>query len=132
MTPLAPPSGTTTCAGDGVRFVLDVQHHVLGQPSHAAEQIWRLPLISVGRPARSGVETFDTAVVQWQHVILDCFDQEQSLQFVQLVRHLRCQVVRLRPVGLASYNSHTSSSKAGSCGAITQGVLWRVTAVQPL
>ena len=74
---------------DRVRLVLEVDHRVLGEATHAAVEDLRLALHELG-PARDvGVEALDPAVVERQDVVLDRFDQEQPLQLVQASRGVR-------------------------------------------
>ena len=132
ITPSAPPLGHDDLGRDRVRLVLDHDDRVLGQPAHAAEQELRgCRVISCGRPGEVGVEALDAAVVEREHVVLRRLDQEQALQLGQLLRVLRGEVVRLRPVvgAVELPDVVVERRRSRPC---THGVLWRVTAVQPL
>ena len=83
-----------------MRLVLDVDDDVLGQPSHAAEEQLRVALDQGRAPGEVGVEALDPAVVERQDVVLARLLHEQRPELVELVGHLRCEVVRLAPVGV--------------------------------
>ena len=98
MTPLAAPCGQDHFGGDCARFVLEIEHDVFGEPPHAAEEHLRFAL-DERRPARQiGVEAFDAAIVQRQHIVLDRFDQELALEFLEHRGILCRDVMRLCPV----------------------------------
>ena len=81
-----------------MRLVLEVDHGVLGQPPHAAEEKLRASLDELGPSGEVGVEALDPAVVERQHVVLGRFVVPELLELGELLRHLRRQVVRLAPV----------------------------------
>ena len=84
--------------GDGVRLVLEVQHAVLRQASHAAEEQLGLAL-DQHRPAGGvRVHLLDHPVVERQHLVARRLDQPEALQLVELLRHLLGQILRLAPV----------------------------------
>ena len=84
--------------GDGERLVLDADHAVLRQASHAGEELLRIPLDQGRSASRLRNKTLHLTVIQRQDVVLGRLDQELPLQLVQHVGHLLRQVVRLRPV----------------------------------
>ena len=59
---------------------------------------WRLPRISCGRPARSALKRSARRSSSGRTLYFAGLDQEQPLQLRQLLRVLRREVVRLRPV----------------------------------
>ncbi len=132
ITPSAPPSGTIDLGGDGVRFVLELITAFSVSRPIPPKNCCDVAPDERRTPGDVGVEALDAPVVQRQHVVLDRLDEEQPLQFVQLLADSPCarSCAWVQSV-LVSYSSQTSSSKAGSSPSITQGVLWRVTAVQP-
>ena len=119
--------------GHRVGLVLDVDHRVLRQAAHAAEEELRIPLDQHRPAGEIRVQPFGDIVVQRQHVVAGRLDQPQALQLVQLLRHLLRQVVRLAPVlaGVVQLPDVVVEGR-GLLAARSQGVLWRVTAVQPL
>jgi hypothetical protein len=91
---------------------------------------WDLPRMSWGRPARSGLSRSTRRS-----------SNGKTLYLLASSRNSRCSSASFSGCSLARlwawvqssgpYSSHTSSSKAGSSAPKAQGVLWRVTAVQP-
>ena len=129
ITPLAPASGTTTSAVTECDLFLRLTTE-FAQAAHAAEKDLRVAFNELRPAGHFRVEALDTPVVKGNHVVLDRFDQEGPLQFLELFRILFGKV-EARVQSSGPYNSQVSSSKGGS-GAITQGTLCRVTAVHPL
>ena len=115
----------------GVRLVLHHHHRVLRQPPHPAEQHLAGAADELRAPGEVRVEALDAAVVEWQDVVLRRLDQEQPLQLAQASR-------AARPRGRAPVSSRpgrrapTRRPRGAGVSAISHGVLWRVTAVQPL
>ena len=91
---------------------------------------WRLPLDELRPAGEVGVEALDAPVVERQHVVLRRLDQEQALQLGELLRLLRREIVRLRPV-VGRVQLPDVVVERPAAAAITHGVLCRVTAVQP-
>ena len=98
MTPAGTGVGDGEVGGDGVGLVLDVDHAVLRQPAHAAEQHLGVALDELGAAGEVGVEPLELAVVQREDVVLAGLDQEQPLQVAQPVGMLGGHVVGLGPV----------------------------------
>ena len=59
-----------------------------------------MPLISCGRPARSGLKRSNVRSSSGSDAVLRRLDDEEALQFGELLRVLLRQVLRLRPVGV--------------------------------
>ena len=130
ITPSRPALGTDDLGRHRVRLVLEREDRVLAQPAHAPEQQLRLAADELRAAGEVGVEALDAAVVERQHVVAGRLDQEQPLQLVQLLGLLVGEVVGLRPVVGRVELPHVVV-EGGQLGAMTHGVLWRVTAVQP-
>ena len=91
---------------------------------------WRFPLMSWGRPARSALNRSTRRS-----------SSGNTLYLAASSRNSRCSSASFSGCSAARswawvqssgpYSSQTSSSKAGSLAPKAQGVLWRVTAVQP-
>ena len=86
--------------GHGVRLVLGVEHHVLGQASHAGEEQLRVAADQLRPSGKVGVESLDPAVVERQDVVLPRLLEEQGLQLRELLGLLGGEIVRLRPVAV--------------------------------
>ena len=84
--------------GDGVRFVLDVEHAVLGQTAHAADEHLRITFDQHRPSGGVGVDLLQHPVVDGQHLVARRLDQPEPLQLHQLLRVLLGQVPGLAPV----------------------------------
>ena len=95
---------------------------------------WDVPLMSWGRPASSGLKRSAGPVVDRQHVVLDRFDQPETLQLVELLRQLGRQVVGLAPVlaPVVELPHVVVESQPAWPPTISHGVRCLVTALQPL
>jgi hypothetical protein len=56
---------------DGVRLVLQVEHRVLAQTTHATEKELRVAGDELRPPGEVGVEALDAAIVERQHLVLE-------------------------------------------------------------
>ncbi len=120
--------------GDRERPVLDVDDADLRQTLHPREEQLRGALDEYWAPGQLREDALDATVVQRQHVVPDRLDQQQALQFVQLVRHLPGEVARLAPV-LASRRRAPRRRRRtrAACPPISShGVRCLVTALHPL
>ncbi len=90
------------------------------------------PPIRSGRPTVGGVHALEDAVVHGQHVVLLGLLQEDRLEFCQLLRVLRREIV-----GQAEVRAHVVQLPRGvvlrASGAAwhSHGALWMVRANQP-
>ena len=82
---------------DPERLVLEVGCGALRDADHSVVVGERITSLGQAR-AILDIETFHFAVVQWQCIILDSFDVEQTLQFGELFRVPFREIVRLREV----------------------------------
>jgi hypothetical protein len=87
--------------GDGVGLVADVEHAVLVESAHPLEQHLGVALDQGGAAGDVGVESFPDPVVEGEHVVAGRLEQEQALEFGQLLGLLAGQVMGLGPVGVA-------------------------------
>ena len=85
ITPSAPPSGTTISAVIEWDLFFRLMTEFSVSRFIPPKSICELPCTSSGRPASSGVETFDAPIVEGQDVVLHGFDEPEPLQVVQLV-----------------------------------------------
>ena len=131
ITPSAPLVGHHDLGGDGVRLVLELTTTEFSdRRPMPPKRSWRVAPDQL-RPSREvGVEPLDPAVVEREDVVLRRLDQEEPLQLGELLRLLGREVVRLRPVVRGVELPDVVVE--GGISVITQGVLCRVTAVQPL
>ena len=81
-------------------------------------------------PGQVGVEPLHPAIVEGQDVVLRRLDEEQPLEVGEPLRLLGREVVRLGPV-VRAVQLPDVVVEGWQLGAITHGVEWRVTAVQP-
>ena len=114
-----------------MRLVLDVEDAVLAEAAHAAEEQLRVALDELRPAGEVGVEALDAAVVERQHVVLARLLEPELLELRELLRHLGREVARLAPVGARVVELPDVVLERRQRAAITQGVEWRVTAVQP-
>src|SRR3954453_23270843 len=93
MTPLAPSLGISTSAVTAcdLFFMLSTEFSLRRRMPPWSS--WVLPLTRTGRPAMSELNRSMRRSSRGQHVVLDRFDQEQSLQLGQLVGMLSGEVV---------------------------------------
>ena len=64
------------------------------------KRIWRLALDQLRPAGEIRVEALERPIVERQHAVLRRLDDEETLQFGELLRVLLRQVLRLRPVGV--------------------------------
>ena len=86
ITPSAPPSGTSTSAVIENDLFLFVDHGVLRQPPHAAEEQLRRASHQLRPTGEVGVEPLDAAIVERKHVVLAGLDQEEALELARASR----------------------------------------------
>ena len=99
MTPSAPDCGTTTSAVTACDLFLVFTIELSVSRPMPPNRICRVALDQLRPAGDLGIGALGKAVVQGQHVVLDRLDQPQPLQFVQLLRILLRQILRLGPVG---------------------------------
>ena len=95
------------------------------------KRICELPRDQLRPAGEVGVEALDPAVVERQHVVAHRLDQEQPLQLGSSLGLLGGEVVGLGPV-VRRVELPDVVVVGRQLGPATQGMLCRVTAVQPL
>ena len=116
----------------GVRLVLDVEHRRSRSAGPSRRRAaGSCPCTSVGRPARSGLKRSTRRSSSGSTLYFRASVEPELLQLGELLGHLGREVVRLAPVRVRVVELPDVVVEGRQLGAITQGVEWRVTAVQP-
>jgi hypothetical protein len=132
ITPWAPLSGMMIWAVTAWDLFLMTTTEFSDSRLMPPNSSWRLPQISWGRPARSALKRSTRRSSNGKTLYLLASSRNSRCSSCSLSGWVAARSWAWVQSVLVSYSSQTSSSNAGSSSPITHGVLWRVTAVQPL